>query len=276
MERQRGQLDILPTEAITNENLPAILQKVNEIVETPRTSEILIPYLDKSIHEADLIGENSRAIELMQVKFISAEHMVNEERTNIFQKNDNERSRKGFMLMEESVLEMEDYRDSHLHKINEDLVNMVPRYKGRYADKTGDYELSEKYYKEGLIYFEGAADMKTRHIKLEFEGLLSYPLLKQGKFEEGMQLAERAITEFKESDEGKWLKEVDYYRYGVWFSGIAIRTAEAVLLTYKGKGWREARKMISEANYVLSSPDYEDRFKIRKRQLNLIRIPFLV
>lgn len=258
-------------EVITKETLPGILSEIAVEREKKGTSETLIPRIQQIRQEAERMGEKSVVLQLYQEEFLSAQHVVMEERSKRFKANPL-RAAKGIFLMESSSKAMEKYSEENSGDLDPVVNARVSRFLGRYADHKNQYKKSEGYYRKGLEYFDQSTKMEERFNRLEFLGFLSYSLIKQGKTDEGFDLTQKTLRDFDESDEGKWLKENNYYTWAVWKSGIEIRTAEHIGKTKDFNNLDLAKRFLVEAENILVMPDStSENFRIRLDELNSVK-----
>lgn len=258
-------------EIITKENLPAILTQIGIEREKKGTSEVLIPRIRGVREETKKLGEKSTVLQLYQEEFLSAQHMVMEEKAKRLGANPL-RAAKGMFIMESTSRSMEKYAEENDKNLDPVINARVFRFLGRYADYKGQYKKSEQYYKKGLEYLDQSTKPEERFNRLEFLGFLSYSLIKQGKAEEGLGLAQQTLKDYDESDEGKWLKDNNYYTWAVWKSGIEIRTSEH-LVKSKDSGHPDLPKtFLSDAESILKMPDgTTESFRLRLDELGNTR-----
>ena len=258
-------------EIVTKENLSAILTKIGIEREKKGTSETLIPHIQKVREEAEKLGEKSTVLQLYQEEFLSAQHMVMEEKAKRLRANP-VRAAKGMFMMESTSKTMEKYAESNGENLDPAIKARVYRFLGRNADHKGQYKKSEQFYRKGLEYFDRSTKPEERFNMLEFLGFLSYSLIKQGKTEEGLDLAQKTLKDFDGSDEGKWLKETNYYAWAVWKSGIEIRTAEHIAKTKDSEHADLAKAFLVDSENVLVMPDgTTESFRLRLDELNTTR-----
>ena len=256
----------LPPEIITKENLPTTLAEIASEREKKGSSETLIPRIRKIREQAERLGDISSVVQLYQEEFLSASHMVIEEKSKRYRANPI-RIVNGLKLMRETSKTME----KHLTDENLDPVikARIYRFLGRYSEQKRQYTKSESYYRQGLAYFDSSTKPEERFNRLEFLGFISYSLLKQGKFDEGIKLAQQTLVDFDESEEGKWLKENSYQTWAVWKSGIEIRTAELFLKTKRSQYANMAKNLLSDSEAILQMPDGNaEIFRLRLDELD--------
>jgi hypothetical protein len=258
-------------ELITKENLPSILAKIAVEREKKGTSEVLIPRIRLVREQVEKLGDLTSVVQLYQEEFLSAQHMIMEEKAKRFKANPF-RVAKGMLIMEKTSKNMEQYLDKNSEQVDPIVKNRVFRFLGRLADQKGQYGKSEDYYKKGLSYFDSLTKPEERFNRLEFMGFLSYSLIKQGKSKEGIDLANQTLNDFDQSSEGKWLKENNYYAWAVWKSGIEIRTAEHIFKTKDTKYADIARDFLSDSEIILRMPNgTTENFRLRLDELNNAR-----
>jgi len=170
--------------------------------------------------------------------------------------------------MESAVQAMEEYVEKNDKKLDPAIKARAFRFSGRFADYTGRYKQSEEYYKKGLLYFNQCTNPEEQINKLEFLGFLSHSLLKQGKTEEGFNVAQQTLNDFDQSEEGLWLKEHDYYVWAVWKSGVEIRTATYIMENKNSKHEGMAKSLLADSEQILRMPDgTTEKFRLRLDEL---------
>jgi hypothetical protein len=152
------------------------------------------------------------------------------------------------------------------------------RFLGRLCDYKGEYNKAVEHYKKSISLYGNETAPSVRVNKLEIQGFLAYSLIKSGKTEEGLNLAQSTYKAFNESDDGIELKQADYYTWAVWISGIPLRNIEALLdenkITDRNKSW--ALEWINQADALLVIPQGEytwadKTFEYRKDEINALR-----
>lgn len=256
---------------VTKDNLPYILADIAYQRERKGTSEVLIPQIISVLIEVERLGEKSAVLQLYQEEFLSAQHMVMEERSKRFRVNPI-RAAEGFHLMEISSQAMERYAEANSEGLDPTVKARVNRFLGRYMDYKGYYKKSEKYYRKGLEYFDKSEKPEEKFNRLEFNGFLSYSLMKQNRTDKGIDLAEQTIKDFDGSEEGKWLKDNNYYTWAVWKSGIEIRTSEHILRKKVSQHIGLAKAFLTDAENILKMPDgTTESFRLRLDELDTTR-----
>lgn len=263
--------NFIKREIVTKENLPSVLTEIAIEREKKGTSEILIPRIHSVREQAEKLGEKTSVLQLFQEEFLSAQHMIMEEKTKKLKANPF-RLAKGILIMEKTAKNMEQYLDKNSKQVDSTVKNRVFRFLGRLADQKGQCGKSEDYYKKGLSYFDSLTKPEERFNRLEFMGFLSYSLIKQGKNKEGIDLTNQTLNDFDQSPEGKWLKENNYYTWAVWKSGIEIRTAEHFSKS-KNIEYKELTKnFLKNAEEILRMPNGNtEEFRLRRDELNTIK-----
>jgi len=253
---------------ITKENLPIILTQIGIEREKKGTSELLIPHIREVREQAEKLGEKSTVLQLYQEEFLSAQHMIMEEKAKGLKAN-SLRAAKGMFIIEQTSKTMERYAEKNAEDLDPVVSARVFRFLGRYADHKGQYKKSKEYYRKGLIFFDQTTKPEDRCNRLEFLGFLSFSLIKQDKTEEGIGLVQQTLKDFDESIEGIWLKENDYYTWAVWKSGIEIRTAEHVIKTKDSQHADLAKNFLSDSENILKMPDgTTESFRLRRDELD--------
>lgn len=256
-------------EEITQENLPAILASIGIKREQKGSSETLIPYIRKVREVVEKLGNKAAIVQLLEEEFLCAQHMVMEERSR-GQEADNNRLNEGLSIMENTSKALKEYAEANSNELDLVVRARVFRFLGKSEEYKGKYEESERYYRQGLDLIYQCTKIEERFHRLEIEGFLSYSLVKQGKIEEGLALAEKVLEDYDNSDEGKWLKEKNYYTWAVWKSGIEIRTAEHFAKDNKYKDM--VNRFLSDAEDVLKMPDGNTEvFRLRLDELSAVK-----
>lgn len=261
-------------EVVTEKDLHEILIYIGTEREEKGTSETLIPFIRRVRNKAEGLGEKTIVLQLYQEEFLSAQHMIMEEKTNEPHGNQ-ARSDRGLKIMELTSKIMETYAQEHDKDVKPVTKTRVFRYLGRFADYKGQFIESEKYYKKGLEYFDQLTNLDDKYHRLELSGFLAYSLFKQGKTDEGMDLTRQTLKDLDESEEGKWLKANDYYAWAVWKSGVEIRTAEHIIDTRDKSRVSIAEDFITDAERILEMPDGNtQKFVLRLGELNSVKSNF--
>ena len=256
---------------ITKDNLHYFLSDIAIQRERKGTSEVLIPHIQTVLLEAEKLGEKSAVLQLYQEEFLSAQHMVMEERSKRFRINPI-RAAEGFLFMEISSQAMESYAEANSEDLDPAVKARVFRFLGRYMDYKGYFKKSEKYYRKGLEYFDRSENPEEKINRLEFSGLLSYSLIKQGRIDKGIGLAEQTLRDFDESEEGLWLKDNNYYTWAVWKSGIEMRTAENILRKKDAQHIGLAKVFLADSENILKMPDGStENFRLRLDELDVVK-----
>ncbi len=258
-------------EAILKENLHSILFDIAESRERKGTSETLIPWIREVRKEAERLGEKSIVLQLHQEEFLSAQHMLMEEKSKGLILNPF-RALKGMYLMETSSRAMDKYSKENAGDLESTVSARVLRFLGRYEDYKGRYKKSEEYYRKGLAVFDALQKPEERFNKLEFAGFLSFSLLKQGKNMEGLELMKQTLNDFDSSPEGVWLKTNDYYTWAVWKSGIEIRSAEHMASEGSEEYLSTATVLVMDAQKILVMPDGDtEKFRLRLDEVTTVK-----
>lgn len=248
----------LPTQEITKENLSSILVQVNQLSTQKGVSGVAIPYLEEAIAKAAGINEFSGAMELTQVKFIFAQHVVMEEIARKLNASPKEIV-KGRTEMRKSIEQMHDQIEKNGNDISLLLKARVYRFEGKYLEASLQFAKAEKAYKKGLVYFESSDKIEEKYNKLEFQAFISHTQLMQplrpGKINEGLEMASKTLDDFDNSEEGKWLKENNYYMWAVWKSGHEIRIAKDMKRFHLKSNLISPEGMISDAKKILVMPN---------------------
>lgn len=256
---------------VTKENLSSILTEIAVQREKKGTSEVLIPYIRKVRKEMEKLGDVTHVVQLLQEEALCGKHMIMEEiskglKGNLFQTAT--RAIKGLWIMEKTSNAMKGYLG---HKGLDPVTEAtIFRFLGRHEDERGMFKRSEPYYRKGLEYFNQSDKIEERYKRLELLGFLSFSLIKQGKVkkDEGIELAKQTLKDFDESDEGKWLRENNYYAWAVWKSGIELRTADHIFKKKDIKNVDLAKSFLTDSEDILRMPDGKTEiFRLRLDEL---------
>lgn len=252
-------------EPLTPESLPRILQEIAKWREEKGQSEKVIPYIREIRRTVESWGNQTAALQLHQEEYLAGHHMIMEERDK-GRGGKPLRIARGFLTTWSAVRKMEDFlTDDTPASIH---LKRIPRFQGRFADMTRQYDKAEKFYNQALREIETEQDPASHANVLEIKGFIAEAVFKQGR-PEGWSQVKQAIKAFDESPEGKWLKENNYYAWAVWKSGIEIRTADLLL---KQKNPAEAKRLIALAETELIMPDGNTKvFGIRQSELDAVR-----
>ncbi|MBL7036634.1 hypothetical protein ISR94_02190 [Candidatus Microgenomates bacterium] len=158
-------------------------------------------------------------------------------------------NRKALLKMQESILKGKFYITKYkLVHWNSRLY----RFLGRHSDYKGEYKKSVNYYKKALKFYKSDPDIKLGLPRnLELEAFLSFSLIMSGSFDKGCKLAKTTYSKFFETKEGKNLKKLDNQTWGIWMSGITIRTIGAFLDKKLLFNRKEFRSWLSETEKFL-------------------------
>lgn len=134
-------------------------------------------------------------------------------------------NREALLEMQEAILKAKFYITKYkLTHWNSRLY----RYLGRLSDYKKEYKKAVEFYKKAIKFYKTDPEVKLDYPRnLELEAFLSFSLIMSGSLNEGYKLAKTTYRKFFNSKEGKKLKSKDYQTWGIWMSGIAIRTINA-------------------------------------------------
>jgi len=245
-------------------NISETLRKIGLEREKKGAAKSLIPIIDDVRSQAVKAQDFTSATVLYQEKLLCAQHIIMENRRNPA------KIVEGLSIMVPTSKEMIEFQKKHEDKIDPIVAARSFRFLGRQADLFHQYGKSEKYYRQCLQYFEGLEPIEQRYNRLELSGFLSYSLLKQRK-PGWFDLTQKTLSEFDTSEEGKWLKDNDYYPWAVWKSGIEIRTSDEVLGSKKLRSQYRVNvgEWLGDAESILRMPDGDTEvFGIRRQELS--------
>jgi len=256
-------------EVISRELIIFKVQKIAIEREKVGTSEVIIPQIRNLRKIAINQQEHDITIQLFQEEFLSAQHMVMEERSKGVKDSNKARAIQGLFIMKKSASGMEKYQEEHQTDISPVMKARNFRFMGRFADYKNQPKKSEKFYHQGLEYFDSETEPENRYHRLELLGFISFSLLKQGKKDEGIKLMNQVLDDYDQSPEGQWLKEHDYYTWAVWKSGVEIRNSE-YLINHSDSAM--ASTLMNDADSILKMPDGNTEiFNIRIGELDRLR-----
>lgn len=258
-------LNIMDGYKLTPESTPSVLQHIGQTREQKGISELLIPQIDDVYQQAEKMGDFTTAIVLSQEKLLCAQHLVMENKKNP------QKILKGLSIMKSTMNQM-----ISLQKDNVDTTDPVVnarsfRFLGRLSDTLHQYPRSEKFYRQGLEFFEPLERIDQRYQSLELSGFLAFSLLKQGK-DGWFDLTQQTLNDFDNSDEGLWLKNHDYKAWAIWKSGIEIRISSALINSkklneqYNGN----VESWLSDADAILQINGNREEFGFRMQELKAL------
>lgn len=235
--------------------------------------DVVVHLGDALLESASLLGLHTDVVELYQENALSGQHMMMNELARAGGSTETDMYKRGLEIMAEAVYKAHGYIQEH------NLNSMLPRsyrYLGRVEDYKGNYREAAEYYTQSIPLFEAVENPLVRVNRLEIQGFLAFSLIKSGKIKEGLDLAARTSSDFKESPDGIELRQADYYTWAVWASGIPIRTVEALIDTraLKDKKWAEG--WINQAEGLLVIPEGDEtwgdkNFDYRKDEIRRVR-----
>lgn len=165
-------------------------------------------------------------VNLFWEEALTYQHMVMNDSSN----------EKALFQMQESIKKAEFYIKKYkLIHWNSKLY----RFKGRFSDYKKEYKRAILYYKKAIKTWKNDPDYKEGYPRnLELEAFLSYSIIMSGDYDKGYKLAKSTYRKFFDSKQGGDLKSKDYQTWGIWVSGITIRTISAFVdkkLTFNKK-----------------------------------------
>jgi len=263
MKENLSQSSEIKIPLLTPETREVVFGEISTIREQNGTSEVLIPQIDQLTETAMRLGDYTSAMRLIQEKYLSSQHMVMESKLK-----HPLRSARGFSLMSTSLDAMIDLKTQHQDTIDSVWSARVFRFQGRHFDLIHQYPQSEKYYRQGIRFYNNLEPIEQRYQSLELSGFLSFSLLKQSEFV-WYGVAQQTLSSFDKSPEGEWLKNQDYYTWAVWKSGIEIRNSGALLGTKRESLYREnIISWLDNADAILT-PNYD--FSFRRQELSEVQ-----
>jgi len=251
---------------LTAENTASVLQRIGQEREKPRSAEILIPQIDDVRQQAEKLGDFTTVVVLFQEKLLCAQHLMMENKKNPI------KLAKGLTIMKSTSGQMVDFQKDHEDKIDSVVKARSSRFLGRQSDLLHQYSQSEKYYRQGLAFFEPLERIDQRYQSLELSGFLAFSMLKQNK-NGWFELTQQTLSNFDNSKEGIWLKDNDYYAWAVWKSGIEIRNSDALLDSKKLSSQYRSNieTWLGDADSILQMPDgNREVFGIRRQELDAV------
>jgi len=261
--RENSNSSKVPSFILTPENKSSVLRQIGEEREKAGNAEFLIPQIVEVRQQAEKMSDPTTVLTLFQEEFLCGQHLAMENKKNPF------KIAKGVLVMKSMIGQMIDYQQNHGKEIDPIISARTPRFLGRLADHLHLYSQSEKYYRQGLDFFEPLERIDQKYQSLELSGFLAFSLLKQNK-PGWFELTQKTLSDFDNSPEGSWLKDSDYKTWAIWKSGIENRNADALLdskkLTDKYK--TNIESWLTDADSILQMPNGDrEVFKIRRQEL---------
>ena len=177
---------------------------------------------------------------------------------------------KGASIIGFTINQMIEFQKSHKNQIDPIVSARSFRFLGRQSDILHLYKQSERYYRQGLEFFESLGRLDQRSQSLELRGFLAFSLLKQNK-SGWFELTQETLSNFNSTLEGNWLIENDYYTWAVWKSGIEIRSSGTLSDSKKNiNQYREnIETWLKDADSILQMPNGDkEKFSIRRQELD--------
>lgn len=255
---------------LTPENKTSVLQQIAKEREKKGNAEFLIPQIDEVRQQAEKMGDFTTATVLCQEKLLCAQHLLMENKKNPI------KIAKGLSIMKTTTDQMIGLQKSHKNEIDPVVNARSFRFLGRQSDLFHQYKQSEKYYRQGLQFFEPLEQIDQKYQSLELSGFLAFSLLKQNK-SGWFELTQKTLSDFDNSPEGSWLTDNDYYTWAVWKSGIEIRNSDALLDSKKlaGQYRSNINEWLNDADSILQMPDgNRDVFGIRRQELEAVKLKY--
>jgi len=256
----------VPIFTLTPDNKSSVLQQIGQEREKKGNAEFLIPQIEDVQRQAENLGDSTTVMVLYQEKLLCAQHVVMENKKNPL------KIAKGLAIMKSTTGQMTDYQQSNQDKIDPVVSARSSRFLGRQADLLHQYSQSEKYYRQGLSFFEQLERIDQRYQSLELSGFLAFSMLKQRK-NGWFEITQQTLSNFDNSNEGIWLKDNDYYAWAVWKSGIEIRNSDTLLDSKKltDQYRTNIENWLGDADSILQMPDgNREVFGIRRQELDTV------
>lgn len=170
----------------------------------------------EAIKESFVFGHDF-VVNLFWEKALTYQHMVMNDSSN----------KAALLKMQQSIFEAEYYIKKYkLAHWNSRLY----RFYGRLSDYKKEYKKAINYYKKAIKYCKTDPEINLGYPRnLELQAFLSYSHIMSGDYDKGYRLAKTTYKKFFDPKEAKALKNMDYMAWGIWVSGITIRTIEAFL-----------------------------------------------
>lgn len=173
-----------------------------------------------------------QAVELCWEEYLVGKHIYKGTELFAWMPGIEKLQQEGWKIMEQAVEESEELISEH----SEDkYVKRVKPRMGRFAGEVemlqGNYQAAIEKYEQSIKQYQQKSRMEQRINILELKGFLAEALIKAGgeQQERGIKLGVETFNQYKDSPEGKWLKENDYYTWAVWRSGCAVKTSRGLL-----------------------------------------------
>lgn len=169
-------------------------------------------------------------------------------------------NKKAILDMQESILKAGFY----INKYN------IIKWQSRYFRFLGRIEDYKKNFKKSAFYYKKAiksvsSDPEPFRI-FELEGFLAFAILMSGNIKKGCKYSLNVYSKFTKTKIGKELKKKDYFTWEVWRSGVAIRTANALVDKKVTLNLSELKNCLTEVEDELNVKGYD--FSYRKSELS--------
>jgi len=258
-------------EMATVENLNLIINRIGRQRKIERSAEELLPIIERVRQEAALLGRKNEVLKLHTEKYLCFQQMIMEEKSKKVGL-DSGRLTRGTLGRASASRTLENYVRENDPDLKPENKAMAYLQLGKYADYTGRFIKSEFCYRQGLVFLKNIKDPNKKVARLEFAGLLSDSILKQGRTDEALRLVNRTLKDFDESGDGKLLKEKKYQYWATWKSGIEIRTAEYILENKMKKYYVPAKQYLEDAIKILVMPNGDrEIFHHRRNELKKVK-----
>lgn len=259
---------------VTSENLQDWRRAVATLREKKGQEEVALQLIRFIRREAQKLGEHDHVVNLFWEESLVGQHIVMSERDKPEEQRDEIKKTVGMQTMWNSTSEAQKYIVQHNLS---HLLSASYRFLGRVSTYKGDHEEAKKYYEQSRDLYLAVQDPVEKARYLELQAFLSHSLIMTGNLEEGLGLARSTNQSFFESGEGKALKEVDYFTWAVWASGVPIHIAHALFETGNLSRYREELKTwLDKANAILEVPQGittwgDEKFEIRRNEIEAIK-----
>ena len=269
---------------VTSEKLPSLREEVARLREQPNSEDQALRLIRHAREGAFNLGEDEHVVNLYWEEYLVGKHIIMKARNKYGLSALPSKSKdmlRGYRLMKASANAGQRYIEersiggaieARSHRFLGDLALVEGGFiQGRYADAV-------RHFEEGVRLFSEMPEWEERVNVLEMRDFLAEAQILAGDVAGGIATAQDNFSFFEEED-GRKLKESDYYTWAVWKSGCAIKLWQALLRARAplGGGIREDLVMMLEsADSILSVPEdqttWGDRnFEFRKNEIAQIR-----
>jgi tetratricopeptide (TPR) repeat protein len=178
----------------------------------------------REIEEAKEVAQKQKdwksLVKLFWEESLCAQHIAMNEMAK--ETPDEKKLNEGKKRMKKAALDA--HQTIEKHSLDE-MLGTSYRFLGRCYTYDGDHDGARNMYLKSI---EEIQKLKDKKQILEIKGFLADSLIRIGKVIEGIDLAIQTFDEFENSEDGRKLKEDDYFTWAVWRTGIIPRIVGAL------------------------------------------------